>query len=56
VNTINHFLEMIAKEVKLILGTLCSERMNLDDQLLPYKGSANYLYDKAVSHSSWVGG
>ncbi len=43
-NTINHFLEMIAKEVKVTLGTLCSERMSLDDQLLPHKASAYYQF------------
>lgn len=33
---------MIAKEVKSLLGILCSERMYLDDQLFPYKASAYY--------------
>jgi len=42
VNSINHFLEMIAKEVKTVLGHLCSDRMNLDDQLKPCNASAYY--------------
>ena len=42
VNSINHFLEMIAKEVKNLLGILCQERMSLDDQLLPHKASTYY--------------
>lgn len=42
VNSVNHFLEMIAKEVKNLLGLLCSERMNLDDQLFPFKASVYY--------------
>jgi hypothetical protein len=33
---------MIAKEVKNLLGILCSERMNLDDQLFPFKASVYY--------------
>lgn len=33
VNSINHFLELIAKEVKTLLGAVCSERMHLDDQV-----------------------
>ena len=41
-NSINHYLEVIAKEVKHIIGTLCSERMVLDDQLLPFKASSYY--------------
>ena len=45
-NSINHFLEMIAKEVKTLLGILCSERNNLDDQLFPNKASAYYIQHK----------
>lgn len=33
VNSINHFLELIAKEVKTLLGALCDERTSLDDQV-----------------------
>lgn len=43
VNSINHFLELIAKEVKDRLGILCSNRMTLDDQLAPARGSAYYM-------------
>ncbi len=32
-NTINHFLELTAKEVKTLLGVVCAERMHLDDQV-----------------------
>ena len=42
-NSINHFLELMAKEVKNRLGILCSERMTLDDQLAAAKGSAYYM-------------
>ena len=42
VNSINHFLELIAKEIKTVLGQLSSERMNLDDQLRPANASAYY--------------
>jgi NCK-associated protein 1 len=43
VNSINHFLELIAKEVKNLLGALCDERTSLDDQLLPFRGAGHYL-------------
>ena len=43
VNSINHFLELMAKEVKNRLGILCSERMMLDDQLAAAKGSVYYM-------------
>ena len=43
VNSINHFLECIAKEVKSLLGALCDERMSIDDQLLPFRGAGHYL-------------
>ena len=33
VNSINHFLELIANEVKALLGVVCNERMHLDDQV-----------------------
>ena len=42
-NSINHFLELIAKEVKNRLGILCSDRMTLDDQLASARGSAYYM-------------
>ena len=32
-NSINHFLELIANEVKALLGVVCNERMHLDDQV-----------------------
>ena len=32
-NSINHFLELIAKEIKMLLGIVCNERMHLDDQV-----------------------
>ena len=56
-NTIYHYLEMIAKELKQILGTLCSERMALDDQLLPHKASAYYLRvsDELTEEAECVG-
>lgn len=43
VNSINHFLEMMAKEVKTLLGALCDERTSLDDQLLAFRGAGHYL-------------
>ena len=43
VNSINHFLELIAKEVKNRLGILCSDRMTLDDQLASARGSTYYM-------------
>ena len=42
VNSINHFLELIAKEVKTVLGVLSSDRMNLDDQLQTNNASGYY--------------
>ena len=33
VNSINHFLELIANEVKALLGVVCNERMHLDNQV-----------------------
>ncbi|XP_064384719.1 nck-associated protein 1 homolog [Halichondria panicea] len=42
VNSVNHFLELIAKEVKLVLGQLSSDRMNLDDQLKVANASSYY--------------
>ena len=33
-NSINHFLEFIAKEVKQLLGALCEERTSLDEQVM----------------------
>ncbi len=41
-NSVNHFLELIAKEVKLVLGQLSSDRMNLDDQLKVANASSYY--------------
>jgi NCK-associated protein 1 len=43
VNSINHFLEFIAKEVKQLLGALCEERTSLDEQLLAYHGAGHYV-------------
>lgn len=42
VNSVNHFLELIAKEIKSMLGQLSSDRMNLDDQLRPANASVYY--------------
>jgi len=50
VNSINHFLELIAKEVKTLLGAVCSERMHLDDQLFPSRACGHYVQ----SHSSKI--
>lgn len=48
-NSINHFLELIAKEVKNRLGILCSDRMTLDDQLASARGSAYYMQVRIVA-------
>lgn len=42
VNSVNHFLEVISKEIKSLLGQLSSERMNLDDQLKPANAGVYY--------------
>ena len=45
---------MIAKEVKNLLGILCTDRLNLDDQLLPFKASTYYNQQKVRIHTYYV--
>ena len=43
VNTVNFFLENIAKETKSVIGMLCQERVSLDEELAPNNGAAYYF-------------
>eukprot|EP00731_Ephydatia_muelleri_P012646 Em0006g1540a len=43
VNTVNFFLELIAKETKSVMGMLCEERVLQDDELAPSNGAAYYF-------------
>ncbi|KAL5499329.1 hypothetical protein EMCRGX_G010719 [Ephydatia muelleri] len=43
VNTVNFFLELIAKETKSVMGMLCEERVLQDEELAPSNGAAYYF-------------
>ncbi|KAL5499346.1 hypothetical protein EMCRGX_G010742 [Ephydatia muelleri] len=43
VNTVNFFLELIAKESKSVMGMLCEERVLQDEELAPSNGAAYYF-------------
>eukprot|EP00731_Ephydatia_muelleri_P012521 Em0006g1415a len=43
VNTVNFFLELIAKESKSVMGVLCEERVLQDEELAPSNGAAYYF-------------
>ena len=42
-NTVNFFLELIAKETKSVIGQLCLERVSLDEDLAPSNGAAYFF-------------
>ncbi|XP_065902266.1 nck-associated protein 1 homolog [Dysidea avara] len=43
VNMVNHFLELTAREIKTIVGSLCERRVTLQQQLVPYKATLAYM-------------